>query len=36
MNIYKELENPQLAKRLMEMFCDLDEAIEIVKKGGTV
>ena len=22
MNIYKELENPQLAKRLMEMFCE--------------
>ena len=24
MNIYKELENPQLAKRLMELFCDND------------
>lgn len=22
MNIYKELENPQLAKRLMELFCE--------------
>ena len=24
MNIYKELENPQLAKRLMELFCEDD------------
>lgn len=24
MNIYKELENPQLAKRLMELFCEVD------------
>ena len=22
MNIYKELENPQLAKRLIELFCE--------------
>lgn len=22
MNVYKELENPQLAKRLMELFCE--------------
>ena len=26
MNIYKELENPQLAKRLMELFCKSDLA----------
>ena len=24
MNIYKELENPQLAKRLIELFCEGD------------
>ena len=24
MNIHKELENPQLAKRLLELFCESD------------
>ena len=24
MNIYKELENPQLAKRLMELYCEIE------------